>query len=378
MKTTEIGIIGLGGAGGNIADEFAKRGFYAGAINFSASDLNSLEYVHEKLKLLGSEGLGHNRHEAVNLISTHYQIPLSFIETHFNSSEVIIFAFGCGGGSGSGISSLLIEMTRDMYPNKAIIAMPIIPHDDESSTALSNNQEVFEELSQLDICIMPINNQAIRNHFGNVGKGKIYRLTNEAVANSFYSLYSYTEKSSKSGSFDKRDFINLFKQRGFCSIAELIDVEYWVNKEKVSFTPNGMRVLINAVLNQSIYAPIEYDSIGKAAIIIDTQNDEIADNINNEIFNDFANQPIDVFEGIYNDEQSKFVMVVYTGLSLCKTRLGQIDTILEKRQQEIQNNLHQNNSFKSKFTNLSLPNQTQAKEQSKRSMADVINKYRKR
>ncbi|MEM4994985.1 hypothetical protein WKH56_20685 [Priestia sp. SB1] len=379
MTITDVVVVGLGGGGSNVADEFSKRGFLGVAINYSSQDLGSLTYVHDKQKLLGSDGLGHDRQSAIELISEHTDVLTSFLHKHCERAEVIIVCFSTGGGSGSGLSTLVISILSNMYPEKAVVAIPIIPHNEESTTALINNQQVFEELSNIEgICIAPVDNQKAKSNCLSIGKTKIYNLTNQSIADHFYALYSYTNESSKSGSFDKKDFINLFKQEGYCSIAEVIDVAYWLEKEKLSLNPNNMKKLLRAVLNESMFAPIEYDSIGKAAIIIDTEDEDVIDNIDNSIFDDFANRPIDVFEGIYNNEQSNFLMVVLTGLSMCQTRLSEIDAILEKRQKELENLPRTNTAFKSKFSSLSLPSNKPVQKKEKMSTQDILNMYRKR
>jgi len=85
-----------------------------------------------------------------------------------------------------------------------------------------------------------------------------------------------------------------------------------------------------------------------------------------------------VFEGIYNHEQSEFVMVVYTGLSLPQKRLEQIDEVIENRKKEIENLPRTNTTFKSKFNSLSLPSNKPVQKKEKMSTQDILNMYRKR
>lgn len=47
-----FGFIGVGQAGGSVADEAMKRGFHSVAINYSLSDLNSLVNIQDKLHLV--------------------------------------------------------------------------------------------------------------------------------------------------------------------------------------------------------------------------------------------------------------------------------------------------------------------------------------
>nr|MDH3107091.1 hypothetical protein [Bacillus velezensis] len=56
-----FGFIGVGQAGGSVADEAMKRGFHSVAINYSLSDLNSLVNIQDKLHLVGTEGVGKDK-----------------------------------------------------------------------------------------------------------------------------------------------------------------------------------------------------------------------------------------------------------------------------------------------------------------------------
>lgn len=55
------GFLGVGQAGGNIANHAAKIGYRSIAINYSQRDLESLDQIEQKLKLVGSEGVGKKR-----------------------------------------------------------------------------------------------------------------------------------------------------------------------------------------------------------------------------------------------------------------------------------------------------------------------------
>lgn len=73
-----ISIIGLGGAGNQIANTASNADFITGAINFSQSDLDSAENVNLKCKIIGSEGVGKQREEAIRLISNNWEMAVNF------------------------------------------------------------------------------------------------------------------------------------------------------------------------------------------------------------------------------------------------------------------------------------------------------------
>ena len=90
-----IAVIGLGQAGGNIANLFAEKGVLSAAINYSSKDLETCNQVPHKLKLHGSEGVGKQREEAIRLLHNNHESVLLFIKEHFSnlSIEAILIVF---------------------------------------------------------------------------------------------------------------------------------------------------------------------------------------------------------------------------------------------------------------------------------------------
>ena len=88
-----ISFLSLGQGGGNIADEAAKRDFYTASINFSQKDLDSLEHVSKKLKLVGSEGIGKFRNNAVDLMDNNWDLATNFVKENFHILQLRLFLF---------------------------------------------------------------------------------------------------------------------------------------------------------------------------------------------------------------------------------------------------------------------------------------------
>ncbi|EJL1642822.1 hypothetical protein NL868_004357, partial [Shigella flexneri] len=75
-----ISFLGLGQGGSNLADVAASRGFHAASINYSQRDLDSLENIELKLKLVGSEGIGKIRSEAIRLMNNNWDLAINFVK----------------------------------------------------------------------------------------------------------------------------------------------------------------------------------------------------------------------------------------------------------------------------------------------------------
>lgn len=368
-------MIGLGAAGGNICDEGAKRGFHCAAINFSQKDLDSLAHVKWKLKVNGSEGVGHIRQDAIQLLSEHHEAVLDFIKTHFSdpSHSIIFIPFSTAGGSGSGTAPLIIDLLTNLFPEKIIVALPIMPSYSEASVSQINTLHVFEELKEIDICILPIDNEQVSKTNSGLGKADLFKVSNTTMVDLLAKLVNYTEKQSRNGILDQKDFLNLFNTPGLCSIAE-VDVTKLIPNEKIVISEESIADSVHSSLENSIFAPIEYSKIIKAAIIYDGQEEILPYIDQNKIFSRFENEPIDVFEGNYSEKVGSLV-TIFTGLSWCTTRLSKIDQLIQSKKSSIEKALGgETQRFKPKSLSMNL---TTPKKKTAASISEVLTKYNK-
>jgi cell division GTPase FtsZ len=373
-----IAIIGLGGAGGNIADEAAKAGFVSGAINFSQKDLDALENVEHKLKVIGSEGVGHNREVALNLMQKHYESIVSFLQDNFSNPliECIMFAFSTSGGSGAGMSSAMVDISSELFPEKILCAVAILPDEYEATKAQINCSETFEDLSKLDVAVFPIDNNQIRLHHNGVGKNKIFEITNKTFVSLLEKIISYTNKHSKNGNFDKRDLLTILKTRGVAIMAEA-DVAL-INS---NLSTRGIADSIHQSWEKSIFAPIEFIQVIRAGVIFDAQEFLMEHLDHKVIFEKFRDgMPIDLFEGNYHESNGK-VLTIIAGLPWCRARLSQVDEIIEKSKSKVENAIsaeQETYQSKTKAGEVSAMLKTSSvQEKPKRSASDIFSKWKR-
>lgn len=370
--------LGLGQAGGNICEEASKRGFYTGVINYSQKDLDSLENVQLKLKLIGSEGVGKRREEAIKLMDNNWDLALNFVKDHFShpTIEIIFVPFSTGGGSGSGIAPVLLNLLTETMTDKVFVAMPIIPDETEVLANQRNCIETFEDLSNLSICILPIDNNQIRANSIQVSKDKIYNTVNSKVINLITNVINYTEQQSKYSVFDKKDLLAVFTTKGFATIAEtnLTSLINKVELSEISFSDK-----IQESWGHSPFVKIELEQIITAAILFDGQ-EKIMEFLNiNKIFSVFKNKmPIHLFEGYYNNNNGKLISIL-SGLSLCKSRLESIERIITENQDNLVSIQQIPIAYKSKVSSLTF-NQSRTQPKKKPSIndiSDLINKFKR-
>ncbi|MCG7317662.1 hypothetical protein [Brevibacillus laterosporus] len=376
-----IAVIGCGGAGGNIADEASKAGFATGAINFSKQDLDSLDNVPLKLRIPGSEGVGHDRDEAKRLLTKHYKMCVEWIIEHFSSPsiELIIFATSSGGGTGSSITPMLVELMKQMMPEKTYSVIVATPDLSEVDNIQANTLDTVGELSDLDISIIPVDNNQIKKYGSISTKSEVYSITNNTVINHLAKLHSYTERASKNGTFDKRDFKTTFRTKGILTFSEFDIFSTANNTFNVSADSVANR--IHDIWEKSIYVPVPRDFVTRAAVIFDGKEDMLQ-HINHELIFSYFDQgaPIDLFEGFYSNNEANKIMTVLSGLPWINSRLSQIDNQIEKNKDKIQQIFSRENQFQAKSTNLfkklRVANETEeSKPSSKLSAMDILKKY---
>jgi len=323
-----LSIIGLGQAGSNIASEAGRLGYLSGAINFSQKDLDAVEVKH-KLRLLGSEGVGKNRNEAIHLFQDQWETAVNFIRDNFSNSKIIAFAFSSSGGSGSGIAPILLDMVINLMPDKTFIALVVVPEENEAQSSQINCLSTFEELSNLDVAVFPIDNQQIRNQNPTIGKSKLYELSNQETASLICKVAEYTNKHSKNGNFDEKDLITVLRTKGIATIAE---TSLSTSLQSINLTPEGVADRVFHSWQTSVFSQLSSGKVEKAAIIFDGQESLMDFVRTNAFFTTFQTPPTDVFEGYYHEHTGK-VITILTGLTWSFERLKDIEKTLMSKQE---------------------------------------------
>lgn len=315
-----------GGQGaGKIADCVKDVGIQVVRFNYSPNDLRASENAEESelLLLKGSNGVGKDRNLAKKLLDVGNVI--SFFNDTLRNTEIkiVIFSFACGGGSGSGVSSIIIEALRYEYPDLVFVAMPILPDLDESYVAQMNTINALQELSELDILCLPIDNQEPKRMNPSLSRHKIYEIINSKVADLLFKVFSYPQLDSKN-QFDETDLLRLLSSSGNGIIAE-VDI---LSAKNSNIAKEGIIKSVHESWEQSIFSPIEFDYVTKAAIISDCQ-EELMDFVHtDDIFNKFKVKPMYVYNGSYHEHKGKIITIL-SGLPWCNSRLRLIEEIVE-------------------------------------------------
>lgn len=373
-----IGIVGIGAAGGNIADLAFENGINAVALNFSERDLESLDFVEQRLMLIGSEGVGKNRDEAINLmVDKNWELALKFIKENFStpSTEIIMVCFSAGGGSGGGIGPMLVDLLAQEMDDKAIVAVPILPDTTEALVHQVNALYVTEELSRQDLCVLPIDNEQVKKKNPNAGKARIFKETNETFVNLISTLPKYTDRHSKHGVLDKKDLRTIFSTKGISAIssAEITKLD----EGQADIRNEGITEVIKKSWENSIFAPLEMQNIPKAGIIYEGPLDLFTID-SAQLFSSFkGGEPTHLFEGTYESDHAK-VTTILSGMPYYSTRLKTIEEKIEAQQKVKEELSTIETGYESK---LKLPKASHKKplpRNKKKAINSILDKYQNR
>ncbi|NOY52309.1 MAG: hypothetical protein GXP58_01660 [Deltaproteobacteria bacterium] len=217
-KRLKIGVVGLGQCGGNLAAEFARKGYQACALNTSFSDLKSLEEVPREHRLHvglnGRSGAGRDLDLGKESLLSNRDRILSTLKGPAESVDLFILVAGMGGGTGSNLPTLA-EILRPL--NVPTSVMVTLPSESESSLTKVNAIQAVNTLLRQNLnSVILIDNQKILDLFPGVSIADYYTRANERIVKNFdeFNCADHAYKIRSLRSFDSEDFRKVFSSRG--------------------------------------------------------------------------------------------------------------------------------------------------------------------
>lgn len=174
----------IGQGAGNIGQILEDKKYNCLFVNTSYDDLKTLKANH-KLHIVGANGCNKDRDKALKYAMTNHEMIENVIEKKFPMLDIVYFLFTMGGGTGSGLSPLLLQYMSNEHPNKHYGAIMIAPSKKESIKSQINAIECYKHIRT----IKNISYQLIDN--GNAKQGDLMALNNDFV-NRFDALVNVT------------------------------------------------------------------------------------------------------------------------------------------------------------------------------------------
>ena len=295
----------IGQFGGNIGQLFEQLNYNCLFINTSYNDLLTIEAKH-KYHIPGGKGCSKDKQKAFQYAKDYYQTICSIISDKFPLQNIVYFVFSLGGGTGSGISPIILDILSNSNLNKTYGIITTLPNLNESIQAQINTVETYKQLSKI---------QNIKNYFildnGNYDKFEL----NNVFVSRFDRLIKISIPNQK-GIIDESEIETILSTKGSIIISEFTN-QY--NSDKVDiFTQHNIGCKYQLV---SVNKSVDFYNI---------------DNI--------FGTPYDKFIG-YND-LSNFITI--SGMNLPTKQIGKIIENIERNQEKIikNTNILENFDFK--------------------------------
>ena len=208
MKLT---VIGIGQCGGRVADEFARlnkrarslRGIEiitgAFAVNTDSADLKGLSTIkadnQHRILLGGEKTRGHgvakmNKLAAEIARADSYKV-IDTIKTtkKFPETDAFLLVAGAAGGTGSGVTPIMIQYIKERYINKPVYALIVLPFEYEGHAdkiTIYNTDTCLKSIYSIaDAVILVDNQQYIRKNLSL--RNNVVKI-NELIVEPFYNM----------------------------------------------------------------------------------------------------------------------------------------------------------------------------------------------
>lgn len=227
MDIKKLLLVGVGKTGNVIVNDMMNldskyTGLY---INTAKKDMINLENFNDNnyYKIPQVDGTGRNREKARDYL---IEKKDSFIDIilEYDDFSTICYAFSMDGGTGSGCTPSLMNMTKAMFKQTydkdvKIIAVAILPKTNVGDNGINNTKECWNDLLKLK------NNGVIDTlYLVDNNKRDTYEEINEELTKSLHLAFTF-DKYDMVGELDTNDSTNINLANGYNLILTLEDGE---------------------------------------------------------------------------------------------------------------------------------------------------------
>lgn len=324
LLSRDIAFIGIGQAGGNIAKEFMDLRYTAFFINTSATDLSTIETkIEYKYQIPHAQGCSKNRKLAQEYTIEHIDDIEQLIRSKFATYTHIMFCFSMGGGTGSGMTPLLLKGLLKKMPEITFGIIAALPEANDSPTAKHNAVTCFREISSL---IGLRNQYFIDNSKRNIGEKPIsLKQLNQTFVKRMHDFLSITSADEK-GNADESEVKTLLGMEGNVVFADIYSKDV---SDKFNLPNIDLDKTLATTKKGCAYLAYSLTS---------------EDDFMREQVEDMFGKPSDYFKG-YNDKQS---FVAAFGLPL------PVDTV-QALAKGVGEDMEVINSIEDEFVSIELP-----------------------
>jgi cell division GTPase FtsZ len=187
-RSLDIAVIGLGQGGGNLAAEFARRGYRAMALNTARTDLSALGAANHPtlseaqrlyIGIDGYDGAGADLNYGRQCVLESAERIREVVARHTEGADVVLLTAGLGGGTGSAVSELVKVLESLELP---ITTLATLPGDQESGIAKVNAVRAVSDLVKIpDLGLIFADNARLSELHGNLTLDEYFERINEII-----------------------------------------------------------------------------------------------------------------------------------------------------------------------------------------------------
>ena len=351
-------VCGVGNAGSQFVDAAYKAGFRnVFCINSSSKDMdNDVLNANIPCFLVGSDGrgAGMNRNAAKELFKMNYRNLFEnqkFVQ-YCEESDVIVIGTSCSGGTGSGISPIVVKAVKQMYPNKIVMFYGILPRLTSSDVELSNAMECVAEIEELNKSGLGIPYMlADLNYYEGISNEVAFVKVVEKMATDIKVIAGDYLNYSKYRMIDENDMKVIISPSGYLSIYKIDNItQQMVDKESIQ------SMLIKQIKN-SPAVEIARDGLVDQMAFIYSVPEDMGDSAKSGDYaeiNNYVGRPLGIFENyaIVRGGTAQVILIV-SGQSYPVGKMTTINEIIrsgaEARRQKIEARKTADSSFNSTY-----------------------------
>lgn len=262
----KLGFVGVGQAGGRIAETFAKIGYArVCALNTTIADLSQLSGLtdEKKLDFGGAKGAGKDPAIAAALAQGREEDFYDFFKRNLGDElDYVFVCFGAAGGTGAGafpkaveIVQRLMDETRRPVRVGAIVALP---KDAEGQQFAKNALHSVRRLTKLNLSpVIFVDNQKIKALYDPVSS-KEHQVENSSTAQLLHLFNRMAGTDSDHTSFDRADLAKLLDS-GIVAFGSTT-IKTWAN-------PADISTAVRDQLKRNVLATVDLTQGNVAALI---------------------------------------------------------------------------------------------------------------
>ena len=330
----KIAVLGIGNAGGQIANIAGTSGFNVFCINSSEKDLDVINEDIPVFLLGNSEGAGKDRRVAKSFVKQYYKdlLKTEDFNQFMGDTDVVFIVSSTGGGTGSGMSVIIADISSKVYQNKIFINVGILPTLNDSIGAQRNTLEYMKEINGLGKGYMLYDN----NKYKHLTPSSYMTKVNHEFVDALKYLRGDYSFKTKYGMIDDADMFKLLTVPGMINVSEYVGF-----MEKDMDDSVRLDSYIPKIMKTNGTCQLDKDRIIKRMGVIVNLTEDLSRYYSSSMEDFKANvgEPLEVFEHYYlKDDESipNRLCVILSGLSLPDDRIQ----VIIQRIQEVEEALN--------------------------------------